>query len=478
MGNTGKRQHTEHDISDNTWAARARPLRECGDIATTRLALALSDALKQAGDQLFARGAAEPAGHEQRSWLDAADFIRARRQEVVDAFRKHFQRRYDRACRHAATSLSVGVVDFDHSQLRIVAHDRLDDHLDPSDLVDAIRNGTWSSLHELTGWFRAMLADPDLAPVDTPLGPKLLGNAIAEAISEQYRGPEAMQRVLRALGRALPDRVNQVYRDINDYHSSGIPLALEPAFPEPADSMPPADAAVADRVADADREAAALATAGAVVASQIAAIKVPGFITDFLSGPWRGLLAKIHHEHGEDSPAWEAALGTMDDLVWSLRPKPTEDRARLMRTLPELVRRLREGLANLEGPEEGQEEFFARLAECHVRLLASAKASEARAEPPPAPPASDDAWLDGMEAGVWIALAAENGETQELKLAWVSPHRKLFLLTNQRGERALSLNAKDLASRLRDGLARPIPAPRVERGNDQETHSSADKKTA
>jgi hypothetical protein len=149
-----------------------------------------------------------------------------------------------------------------------------------------------------------------------------------------------------------------------------------------------------------------------------------------------------------------------------------------MRTLPELVRRLREGLASLDRAVEGQEEFFARLAECHVRLLASAKASETPAEPPPAPPASDDAWLDGMEAGVWIALAAENGEIQALKLAWVSPHRKLFLLTNQQGERALSLNAKDLASRLRDGLARPIPAPRVERGNDQEAHSSADKKTA
>ena len=478
MGNTGKRQHAEHDISDETWAARARPLRECGDIATPRLALALSEALKQAGDQLFAKGAGETAGHEQRTWLDAADFIRARRQEVVDAFRKHFQRRYDRACRRAASSLSVGVVDFDYSQLRIVAHDRLDDHLDPSVLVEAIRNGTWSSLHELTGWFRTMLEDPDLAPVDTPLGPKLLGNAIAEAITEQYWGPEAKQRVLRALGRALPDRVNQVYRDINDYHATGIPPALEPAIPESPDTAPPADAPAAAQVAAADREAAALATAGAVVAGQIAAIKVPGFITDFLSGPWRGLLAKIHHQHGEDSPAWEAALGTMDDLVWSLRPKPTEDRARLMRTLPELVRRLREGLAHLDESMEGQEEFFARLAECHVRLLASAKASEARAEPPPAPPASDDVWLDGMEAGVWIALAAENGEIQELKLAWVSPHRKLFLLTNQRGERALSLNAKDLASRLRDGLARPIPAPRVERGNDQEAHSSADKKTA
>ena len=84
--------------------------------------------------------------------------------------------------------------------------------------------------------------------------------------------------------------------------------------------------------------------------------------------------------------------------------------------------------------------------------------------------------LAALEPGVWLEFREPHFASQKLKLAWISPQRNLFLLTNHLGERALSLGAKDLAALLQEGAARIIPAPDATIAG--VTPASQDKKTA
>jgi hypothetical protein len=204
--------------------------------------------------------------------------------------------------------------------------------------------------------------------------------------------------------------------------------------------------------------------------------RLPRSIAAFLSGPWQLLLARLHQDHGPDSPEWDRALRTMDDLAWSLAVRTArEERDRLVRTLPDLVRRLGEGLDRLGTPEDARAPFFASLAKYHLKLvtLASLVAGvgspesvpiSADSRPPEEAPSRDaddhgDVGLDSLATGDWIEIIEAGGTRMELKVAWVSAGSKLFLLTNRQGKRALSLNAAELAERLRQGSARRLAPP-------------------
>lgn len=468
--------------ADEDWAHQAKPLRECGEIAATRLAAAFSDALRQAADHLFATGARHSPSPDQRMWLDAADFARQRRQDMVDAFRKHFLHRYALACRHGALRPAAAMPRYDMHPLAIVEHEVLDNGLDGEMLVEAIRNGTWHALHELTKWFREVQATPDLIPNEMPLSPKLVGGAITDAIQDQFWGLEAKHRLLRALCRALPEPINRLYQDltvhmawagasVSDEEDMEAGMSVPTEVRAGTDAAEPAAAAPMREPPDAKHAAAAQAA----VAGRLSDPRLPGLVHEFLSGPWSDLMARLHRDEGPGGRAWSAALDTMDDLCRSLLPaEDGETRALRMRELPELVRRLRQGLAALESAPDAHDTFFARLADCHVRLLSTPHV-------PPSPPVtfdSADVPLDSLEVGTWLAFTDTDSAPRELKLAWISPHRKLFILTNQRGERALSLNAKDLAARLRDGHARVVRGPNAARAGTSTPSASLGKKSA
>ena len=65
---------------------------------------------------------------------------------------------------------------------------------------------------------------------------------------------------------------------------------------------------------------------------------LPDLIREFLERFWRVVLVKAYLRPGEGDQAWQEAVGTMDDLVWSVAPKTTpEERRRLFETLPDLL---------------------------------------------------------------------------------------------------------------------------------------------
>lgn len=440
-----------------------------------RFSAAYAEALKQAGENLFNKSLQGSTFQEQENWLKGAEFIRTRRRAMIESFGKHFDQRFAQAQRRQSALLSQRILDFDASQLKIEQHDVLEAGLNPGKIIDAIRNGAWSSLHELTEWFRAELGDRELSPNDMPLGPKLIGGVASQAIEDQFGLPAVKEFVLSALCRTFPELVNRVYRDLATHLATLPPTgAAAPAASQPGQfeaSKAGATSEFSDAAAfSAGDEAEAVAASRAaseVLDPWLSGKRLPAFIAEFLGGPWRAVLATIHQQHGAFSPAWDEALSTLNALMDSLRIKPTaEQRSQLMKSLPDLVRRLGKGLDHIHEAEAARRPFFARLAEYHLKLLQKSQTLSAPTPPladgPKVAPVADAAAptysLTALQTGTWLEVRTPQGAIQKLKLAWISPQRNLFLLTNTLGERVLSLGADNFAALLREGHARVLQA--------------------
>lgn len=119
------------------------------------------------------------------------------------------------------------------------------------------------------------------------------------------------------------------------------------------------------------------------IEKRLAKPKVAPFVREFLAGYWKELLCLAYMKEGEVGDGWRAGLDTMDDLLWSVAPKPiAEDRARLSSLLPRLLEKLRTGTAQIAMTHAEQERFLSRLAKVHISIVTPG------AEPETARPAS------------------------------------------------------------------------------------------
>lgn len=476
------------------------PLRELAGIAGMRLGFALGVALTRAAEQLQAQGEQAASSLEQAALLDAAQFARSRQRGLVDDFRRFFEQRHARACRPKSSLMTGYALDVDVGQLRVVANEQLEEILDTSILMEAIRTRCASALHNLLEPCRALLDDSALQPADLPMGPKTIAQALADALNLQFSRVETKQRVVRTLCRHWPEGIDPVMRDLLAQFIQPPPGAAEAADEAPTDTAKPANIdarsprltrPLADeRVALDDPRA--MAAACDAVARSTAGGRLPRVILAFLEGPWQLLLARIHAASGDQGEDWQEARKTMEELVWSLSLRTARsERERLVAALPDLVRRLEEGLERLGTPAEQRAPFFASLAKYHLKLvnlsgiIAGMEANRAvggAVAADAAPPASAaaeavaEAGPGSLELGACMEFTEADGNRVELKLAWVSAGSNLFLFTNRHGKRALSLNVDELSARLRDGTARLLPPARA--AEDTRDAHVRDRKTA
>lgn len=308
---------------------------------------------------------------------------------------------------------------------------------------------------------------------------------------EQRKGPddplyEAMQRSVDRVGRDYEQELSVFTEAVNELEAS---IQAEEKAAAAAIAAPIAAALKQEKLAESNK------LAKNAVALRIGTGEVIAVVEAFLEQRWVSVLTIAYSIEDDKPGAVNNATKTMDDLIWSVRPKlKPEDRKQLIAKLPGLLSTLNKWLDVIKWQDADRLQFFAELAECHasivraplemsperqleismqvaqqaaerrLQLQAKAEAEEqARAQQPPPAPEEEDAIIevDGLTRGMWLEFADDEGGSRKVKLAWISPLRTLYIFSTAARQEAFSMSGTELAARFRDGSARALRAEGV-----------------
>lgn len=205
-------------------------------------------------------------------------------------------------------------------------------------------------------------------------------------------------------------------------------------------------------------------------------------VREFVRRDWAQLLTLDYVKEGEQGAHFNSHVETMRELIWSVQPKADMDaRLMLVRILPGLLKRLREGVAEIDLPEKLSDRFFATLVILHanavrpnaqpvplpditpeeIEEVASAQAAEipppepATEAEPVAPEVEDEFTLRAraLNKGDWVEFHYDDGTFRWARLGWASSIKNTYLFSDQDGMNSFSISLHRLAEKLRRGEA-------------------------
>ncbi len=248
---------------------------------------------------------------------------------------------------------------------------------------------------------------------------------------------------------------------------------------------------------------------------------VPAEVFAFLRGPWVQVMAQARMSDTGASSDPGRYRELVDALLWSAQPELTRKNVgKLVRLVPKLLTKLRDGLASIDYPATQTSAFFDLLMKLHQLafkpgppVAAQERSKHAVKERPkldlrddddpwiapseamesgfmesavndsqgpqaagdsahdmltPNPPAPVDGGLvpvcavGAMAIGTWVELLIA-GKWERTQLSWASPHGTLFLFTNSYGS-TQSMTKRSLDKLLAEGAMRLISQQTVVQG--------------
>lgn len=217
--------------------------------------------------------------------------------------------------------------------------------------------------------------------------------------------------------------------------------------------------------------------------------EIPEAAMDILEDGMKDVLLLNYLRQGPDSKEWQESLQVVDRLLWSIEPKQEyADRQALLRTIPELLRNLRERLNSISYDQHKMARLFKELQNCHIGCLRGQAITElngpgtaiSRSKQvrfPDMQLANDAAAylleedelsqvvLDqfnedagAIEIGTWFDV--QHGNTlSRVKLSWRSTISDSFIFVDRKGMKVIELTKAGLAKHLREGTAKQISIP-------------------
>jgi hypothetical protein len=296
---------------------------------------------------------------------------------------------------------------------------------------------------------------------------------------EQHKDPDdplyqAMQRSVEKVSQDHQEELTVFTEAVNELEAS---IKAEETA---------AAAAMAEPIAKAlkqEKMSVAAKSAKDAVAVRIGTGEVVAIVEAFLENKWVSVLTIAYSIEDEKPGAVNNATQTMDDLIWSVRPKITqEERKKLISKLPSLLSALNKWLDVVKWQDADRLQFFAELAECHASIVrapielsperqveiameVAQKDAERRLQlqakvetEAVAAPQDDDATIevDSLGRGMWLEFDQEDGSQRKVKLAWISPLKTLYIFSTSSRQEAFSISGEALAQQFRDGTVRLI----------------------
>lgn len=226
--------------------------------------------------------------------------------------------------------------------------------------------------------------------------------------------------------------------------------------------------------------------------------EAPESVREFLRRDWAKLLTRDYIKEGEQGAHFSSHVETMRELVWSVEAKADMDaRLMLVRILPGLLKRLRDGATEIDLPQKIADRFFASLVILHanavrpnaqpvplpemaageIAALEAERAAAERAEAdaaaasaalslpdpaaeaePPVPEFEDEFSLRAraLAKGDWVEFHYDDGTFRWARLGWIGGVRNTYLFSDQDGMNSFSISHARLADKLRHGVAQVV----------------------
>jgi hypothetical protein len=292
---------------------------------------------------------------------------------------------------------------------------------------------------------------------------------------EQRKDPEdplfqVMQRSVEKVGGAGDARPDAFAAAVAELEAG---IAAEEDAQQQAIAGPVASALKQEKLQVATR------AARDAVLLRLQAGDVEQVVSGFLEQRWTTVMTFAYSIEQDKPGAVGNATRAMDELIWSVKPKPTqEQRKALIGKLPRLLSTLNKWLDAIKWQDAERLQFFARLAECHASIVrapielsperqlelaveAAQRDALRRVELEQAAAEQEAARqqtispVDGLERGMVFEFRTAEG-ARKVKLSWVSPLRTLFIFSGAGRREAFSLSAEKLAEALHAGSARVL----------------------
>jgi hypothetical protein len=209
-----------------------------------------------------------------------------------------------------------------------------------------------------------------------------------------------------------------------------------------------------------------------LIRDKLAGLDVPFDVRAFSETVWADYLTEIRSKQGAGSAEWQAAVQTLDELLWSITAKErTGQKARLAKLVPSIIRGLRTGAAAVKVAADRVQPFLDVIYKMHMAAIKPKAAEVAKDVAVPVPseeitirndatPAIGNVhdFVNDMVVGTWLAFGKE-GKTTNARLTWVSPLRSKYIFTSRARTKAIVVTPEELAWQLGAGRANLVVEP-------------------
>jgi len=204
---------------------------------------------------------------------------------------------------------------------------------------------------------------------------------------------------------------------------------------------------------------------------RIAQPDLPLAVVNILREGWHDVMLLAFLREGEESAAWQESLTSVEDLIWSVQPKvePAE-RQRLLKAIPELLKKLRDGLNNISFDQHRAAQLFKDLQTCHIAalrgesdasesLLADELVLDEVALPgTEEPELVEDDFLkraQALQIGQWLEWQHDDTCVRG-KLSWRSEVTATCIFVNRKGMKVAEMSVNDIAALFRAAQAKTL----------------------
>ena len=206
---------------------------------------------------------------------------------------------------------------------------------------------------------------------------------------------------------------------------------------------------------------------------RVAQPEMPPAVVNILREGWHDVMLLANLREGEESAAWKHAYAAVEELVWSVQPKvePAE-RQRLLKAIPDLLKKLRDGLNNISFDHHRASQLFKDLQACHIAALRGSDESISASKDEdvvleevelPAEPVLENVeeeFLDrakALEIGQWLKWRLDE-DWMRGKLSWRSEVSNNCIFVNSKGMKVAEMTLSEIAVLFRDREASVLEA--------------------